>query len=384
MGDEILACIKRDHLKFLQSGQISKHIFPMEREKAHKEGIPHLIVRIFLLSQTRAEDLLFLVQKRGKNKKTYPGYFTDSASGHVIYNDNLDLELIKKNAYRELHEEFGIDEKDVRNLNFYDFKIEKDQYTPEIAYLFVGVVDDEVDIRPNPKELMVEESMFYTRSELKRIIEQEKAVDHSKEVWKELLESDLRIFVQKTQMGRENDQPVKTALFIGRFQPFHLGHLYVILEIFKKYEYIKIAIGSSQLDHTKDNPFSKDERKKFIKQTLLSKGIEEDKFTIYFIPDIFNAEKWVEHAVSIVGDFDIVFGSDWVRELFNKEGYKVVDKIKVYKNKRKYGGTNIRNLINKGGTEWKSLVPKEVVRLIKKFNGIERIQTLYLREEKNE
>jgi len=384
MVDEILACIRRENLKYLQSGQISKHIFPMERKKAHKEGIPHLIVRIFLVAQSPKKDLLFLVQKRGKNKNEYPGYFTDSASGHVIYHENMDLEHIKVNAYRELEEEFGIEKKDVENLNFYDFKVEKDQYTPEIAYLFIGVIKHDTPIKPNPKELMVEESKFYTRSQLNHIIEHENAVDHSKEIWKELLESDLHSFVNRRSDKRQKSRKMKTALFIGRFQPFHLGHLYVILKIYKTCEYLKIAIGSSQLDHTKDNPFSRTERRKFIKTTLISRGIDEDAFTVYFIPDIFDANRWVDHVVSIVGDFDIVYGSDWVRELFKKEGYEVVNKIKIYKNKNKYGGTNIRDLINQGSKEWKSLVPKEIVQLAQQFNGIERIQNLYKTEGENE
>ncbi len=384
MKDEILACIERKHLKFLQSGQISKYIFPMKRKKAHDEGIPHLIVRIFLVAESPDNEILFLVQKRGPNKKEYPGYFTDTASGHVIFDENMDLEKIKSNAYRELEEEFGIKEEYVNQLNFYGFKIEKDQYTPEVAYLFIGSVDYNIELRPNPEELTIQESKFYSRAELTEIIEHEDAVDYSKEIWKELLDYDLKSLFQNSQKTGSEGAEKNTALFIGRFQPFHLGHLYVILKIYEEYDYLKIAIGSSQLDHTFNNPFTKKERRGFIKTTLLSNGIDDGMFTIYYIPDIFNANKWVDHVASIVGSFDIVFGSDWVRELFKKEGYDVVDKIKVYKDKKKYSGTNIRKLIKEGNDQWRSLVPEEVFGLLSQFNGVERIQKLSKKGEQND
>lgn len=47
----------------------------------------------------------------------------------------------------------------------------------------------------------------------------------------------------------------KTALFVGRFQPFHLGHLKVIKDILKKNDFIVIAIGSSDEKNTDKNPF---------------------------------------------------------------------------------------------------------------------------------
>ena len=59
------------------------------------------------------------------------------------------------------------------------------------------------------------------------------------------------------------------ALFIGRFQPFHKGHLKVIKDIIKKDYRVIIGIGSSQYSHTVDNPFTSDERKKMIQETLL-------------------------------------------------------------------------------------------------------------------
>ena len=68
---------------------------------------------------------------------------------------------------------------------------------------------------------------------------------------------------------------MKTALFIGRFQPFHIGHLKVIKWILKKYDKVIIVIGTSQESNTDKNPFSIEERKEMINKTLKTENIEK-------------------------------------------------------------------------------------------------------------
>ncbi|MHA1782425.1 MAG: hypothetical protein ACTSUL_03250, partial [Promethearchaeota archaeon] len=77
MKKEIIACVKEEHIKYLQAGQISKYVFPMERSIAHQKRIPHLITRFFILSINPKKEVLYLVQKRSKKKEDLPEYFTD-------------------------------------------------------------------------------------------------------------------------------------------------------------------------------------------------------------------------------------------------------------------------------------------------------------------
>jgi nicotinamide-nucleotide adenylyltransferase len=150
----------------------------------------------------------------------------------------------------------------------------------------------------------------------------------------------------------------------------------VIYRIYENYTNLKIGIGSSQFSNTKSNPFSSVERKEFIHSAMEKRNVPPKKYQIYEIPDIFNAKKWVEHVVNIVGDFSIVYSnSDWVRELFQNKNYNVAKKITIFRNK--YNGTHIRKLISQQNKEWVKLVPNEVAFLIKKFNGVERIKSLY-------
>ncbi|MFW9821737.1 MAG: nicotinamide-nucleotide adenylyltransferase [Candidatus Thorarchaeota archaeon] len=375
MDNENLACIDDKNIKYLQSGQINKYLFPTERKIAHEKKITHLITRIFILSVSANADIKYLVQKRSIKKDSYPGYFTDSASGHVIWKKNMDLLYIKKSALRELNEEFGIPPKSVQKIRFYELYDEEDDQTREIAYVFLGLVDFEVDLKPDPDELNIEKSRFYTKTELEDIIKNEKSVDHSREIWKILLETEIKLLFGEESKSIQADHR-NIALFIGRFQPLHHGHIYVLNNILKSYKTVKIGIGSSQLSNTLQDPFTNIERQEFIKTAFNKRQISVKKYKIYDIPDIFDAKRWVNHVQSIVGEFDIIYSnSDWIRELFQKKGIRVGKKISIFK--RKYNGSNIRNLIIKGNDSWKPLVPKEVVELIDQFKGIDRLISLH-------
>ncbi|MFX1455804.1 MAG: nicotinamide-nucleotide adenylyltransferase [Promethearchaeota archaeon] len=375
MESEILACIDNKNIKYLQSGQISKYLFPTERKIAHEKKITHLITRIFILSISAEEEIQYLIQKRSLKKDSYPGYFTDSASGHVTWKKNMDLLYIKKSALRELNEEFGIPPKTVKEIQFYELNDEENEQTREVAYIFFGLVDSEVNLNPNPYELNIKESRFYSKAELENILKNEKSVDYSRKIWEKLLETDVEsLFGKESKLIQTSDKNI--ALFIGRFQPLHHGHIYVLKNILKLYKTVKIGIGSSQLSNTLYDPFSNIERQEFIKAAFKKRQIPANRYKIYDIPDIFDANRWVNHVQAIVGEFNVIFSnSDWIRELFRKKGIKVGKKIAIFK--KKFNGSNIRNLILKGNESWKLLVPKEVVELIERFEGIDRLKSLY-------
>jgi len=349
----------------------------MKRDEAHEKKISHLVIRFFIVSFAPKKQTLYLVQKRSKTKKSFPEYYTDSASGHVLYKRDLKLKDIKEEAERELEEEFGIPPKNIEKLIFYDLITEGETESTEISYVFLGLVSHNINLNPNPNELEINESRFYDKAQLLNLLDKEKLIDHSKHIWIELLNMDLiakfRLNVKKT---RKISSEKETALFIGRFQPLHNGHIYILTKILKHYKKLKIGIGSSQLSKIKSDPFTYEERSKFLSSALQKRGIHPKRIEIFPIPDIFNANKWVDHVISIVGEFDTLFSnSDWVRQLFHDNGIDVGEKIEIFK--KKYNGSNVRKLISKENKKWTSLVPKEVANLIKNYNGIELIKTLY-------
>jgi len=162
------------------------------------------------------------------------------------------------------------------------------------------------------------------------------------------------------------------ALFIGRFQPFHNGHLKVIKYILSKYDEIVIGIGSSQYKNTSKNPFSFNERKKMIENTLKKEGISD--YRIIDIPDIHNPPKWVDHILSIYSDVEVVAtNNSFTKKLFENKGYKVIN-TPIFDGE-KFSGKNIRKKI-KNNEQWQNLVPESVLEIIKKVNGIQRIKSL--------
>ena len=52
---------------------------------------------------------------------------------------------------------------------------------------------------------------------------------------------------------------MKRGFYIGRFQPYHNGHQLVLERIATEADEIIIGVGSAQLSHTRDNPFTSGE-----------------------------------------------------------------------------------------------------------------------------
>jgi nicotinamide-nucleotide adenylyltransferase len=162
------------------------------------------------------------------------------------------------------------------------------------------------------------------------------------------------------------------ALFIGRFQPFHLGHLLLLERLSNQYEEIIIGIGSSQYQNTYDNPFSESERKQMITQSLTAVGIH--KFRIVAIPDIHNPPRWVDHVCSIVSDFDVIIANNpFTRKLFSEKGYAV--KGTAFFDRKRYSGKEIRRRIIQD-EPWSELVPEVVFKNITDIDGIKRIKNM--------
>ena len=162
------------------------------------------------------------------------------------------------------------------------------------------------------------------------------------------------------------------GLLIGRFQPFHLGHLDAVLFGLARAENLFICIGSSNKSNERKNPFSAEERREMI-LTSIEPSIT-DRIKIFDVPDVGDHEKWTFEIDKTVPKYDIVFTNDeFTRTLFEKREISVISVI--LKDREKFSGTNIRNLIAYD-RNWRDLVPQGTRNVLDNINAKERLQNL--------
>ena len=162
------------------------------------------------------------------------------------------------------------------------------------------------------------------------------------------------------------------GLLIGRFQPFHLGHLDAVLFGLSRTENLFIGIGSSNKSNESRNPFSAKERREMITSSIEPSMAERIK--IFDIPDVGDHEKWAFEIDKIVPKHDVVFTNDeFTQTLFEKREMNVVPV--VLKDREKFSGTNIRNLITED-KNWRDLVPQGTRNVLDSINAKERLKNL--------
>ncbi len=417
--EEILAGFHREDIGKFHTGKIKNIVFPVSRSKAHRDGVPHVICRMYCIN-TEGQ---FLVQRRSYEKIAHPGLFTDSASGHVRYVDSFNYRHIEEEAKREMEEEMGTKILYLRLLDIHLEEFSTEGF--ELAYNFIGVVENNfcpdptethpdsgfkekeelsVLLKTRPNDFVKVAHMYWSKilkeNQQKKVLEEYEIKKNIRSPSKEKTSSgkqsdecssgeknrkkvDLELFqIQKIdkkekekyveQINREKNQHKNKkesiiGAFIGRFQPFHNGHLNVIMNALNKIKMLKIGIGSAQYKRTEENPFSFDERKEMIVRSLNSLNVEPSNYEIFGVDDKHDMEKWADEVFKVLGDFDVFYSnSPWTRQIFLKRGIPVSDEMKF--NFDVYNGTYIRKKM-KSGESIQDLVPKPVVEYLDEINA---------------
>ena len=186
--------------------------------------------------------------------------------------------------------------------------------------------------------------------------------------------------VQNSSSSLQGSSSKKRALFVGRFQPFHKGHLHAIKWILSENPDISeviIAVGSSQYSHTESNPFTCGERMEMILAALEEAGIPRDRYILTHVPDLHVHSLWVAHVVSLLPRFDVVFTNDpLTARLFKEAGFEV--RSVPWLNRELYSATEVRERMIEG-SNWEELVPPSVARYIKRIGGDVRARELFAR-----
>ncbi len=167
---------------------------------------------------------------------------------------------------------------------------------------------------------------------------------------------------------------MERGILIGRFQPIHKGHLEIIRKILEELDELIIGLGSAQLSHKIDDPFTAGERILMINRALDESEIEYPRIHLIPIPDVNNNALWVSNVLSFSPPFSIVYsGNPLVKRLFKERDFEV--KAPPMYNREDFRGTEIRRRMLED-EEWKHLVPDGVAKIIEEINGVDRLKDL--------
>jgi len=164
------------------------------------------------------------------------------------------------------------------------------------------------------------------------------------------------------------------GLYVGRFQPFHKGHLEAIKEVLDEVEELVIVIGSAQYSHNIHNPFTAGERLVMIRHALQEAGIDYSKLWIVPVPDVHLHMLWVSALEGYTPRFNVVYSNEpLTRRLFTEAGYRVKS-VRFFERKI-FTSTLVRERMLKD-QNWTTLVPKSVAEFINEIDGVNRLRDL--------
>ncbi len=161
---------------------------------------------------------------------------------------------------------------------------------------------------------------------------------------------------------------------MGRFQPFHLGHLDLAKQILDECDELIIAITSSQFNYLEKDPFTAGERIEMIHNSLNESSLDLTRCFVVSIENQFNVATWASYLKSALPHFDKVYsGNDYVSMLLADSGIEVV--TPKFLDRTEFNATRIRSMII-SDENWKDFVPNAVYDLLTKINAKNRLAVI--------
>ena len=166
------------------------------------------------------------------------------------------------------------------------------------------------------------------------------------------------------------------GIFVGRFQPFHMGHIAAIKFAFKKVDELTIVVGSAQASYESENPFTAGERISMIKESLNADNMIDCKKTLIIpVPDTNIHSTWTHSVDMLVPKYDVVFTNNaFTSYLFIQRNIAV--KEPKLQNRSELSGTEIRRRMMKD-IKWTHLVTEQTQRVIREIGGVQRLKKIH-------
>ena len=174
----------------------------------------------------------------------------------------------------------------------------------------------------------------------------------------------------------------KIGLIIGRFDPLHVGHEYLINYALSKCDKLLIFIGSANKNLSLSNPFSYEERE------MMLKSVFDNRIIVAPLNDIGvgNVPAWgnyiISSALKYVSNIDYFFYGDEAKcnLWFDEKAKKNIQFVPLSREHINIHGTNIREyLLNDDIDSFKKYTNQKLHYLYKDFRS--RILDLYNKED---
>ncbi|MFB9328546.1 adenylyltransferase/cytidyltransferase family protein [Paenibacillus aurantiacus] len=174
-------------------------------------------------------------------------------------------------------------------------------------------------------------------------------------------------------------QPFRFGFIIGRFQPVHRGHEALIDAALAIAEHVLVVIGSAQESGTSRNPFTAQERERWLRQ------IYGDRIHVLALNDLTNehdhSTSWGDYLLDAVEDYakakglpppDLVIeGEESGRERwFAEERIRRLDRLTFPRPDGAVSATWLRTMIREGQESvWRTQVHPELVVPYRELRG---------------